>query len=79
MEITEILGTDGLNESRITINNNFKICQDAINELSGIVRIGETSNTIGDGSTAIVGGTLRLGNVVLTSEQLQQLIDSLQH
>lgn len=77
MEITEILGTDGLNESRITINNNFKICQDAINEIVELVHTGEASNIIGDGNTAIVGNTLRLGDVVLTSEQLQQLIESL--
>ena len=51
---TEILGTDGLNASRITINNNFRILGDAINTLSGAIDISGTDITIG-GNASLVG------------------------
>lgn len=77
MKTTEILGTNGLNESRITINQNFRMCEDAINEINRLVQSGEASSVIGSENTTLMGSTLNLGGVVLTREQLQALIELL--
>lgn len=50
--LTEIKGTDGLGASRITINNNFKALEKAVNDFDASVNIGETRIVIGrDGDT----------------------------
>lgn len=65
--ITQIQGTDGLNASRITINNNFIKLQDGLNRLLDKVDITDTTITIGDSASTIecneinVAGDIRLG------------------
>lgn len=73
--VTEILGTDSMNNSRITINNNFKTLADSIKQLERNLQ--QSFPSITTDSLTISGGTLVLGNVSLTSTQLQALLTSL--
>jgi hypothetical protein len=73
--VTEILGTDSMNNSRITINNNFKTLADSIKQLERNLQ--QSFPSITTDSLTISGGTLVLGNVSLTSAQLQALINQL--
>lgn len=70
--VTEILGTDSMNNSRITINNNFKTLADSIKQLERNLQ--QSFPSITTDSLTISGGTLVLGNVSLTSAQLQALL-----
>lgn len=79
MKTKEILGTDAISDSRVTINQNFKICEQAINDIARLVQPGDASSTIGSNSTSLVGGVLTLGNIVLTKEKLEQLLNLLEN
>ena len=75
--VTEILGTDALNASRITINSNFAICEDAINNLLNIITIGESSSIVGTSTTQFKGSSITLGQQTLDSQKLEQLLNLL--
>lgn len=64
--VTEILGTDSMNNSRVTINNNFKTLAQAVNDLSSVV----TPTEIGTFNTAIKGSSITIGssnNVIINN------------
>ena len=75
--VTEILGTDALNASRITINSNFSVCAGAINSLLNIISISESAASIGNGDTQYTGSSLTLGQYTLDAQTLGQLLESL--
>lgn len=75
--VTEILGTDALNASRITINSNFAICEEAINNLLNIITIGESSSIVGTSTTQFKGSSITLGQQTLDSQKLEQLLNLL--
>lgn len=75
MKTKEILGTDGISDSRITINQNFKICEAAINDIARLVQTGDVSSAIGSETTTLIGGSVRIGNTVLTEDKLKQLLE----
>lgn len=75
--VTEILGTDALNASRITINSNFAICEGAINNLLNIITIGESSSIVGTSTTQFKGSSITLGQQTLDSQKLEQLLNLL--
>lgn len=62
--VTEILGTDSMNNSRVTINNNFKTLATAINTIGRLV----SDSEIGSPTTALKGSELRVGDVVVTAQ-----------
>jgi hypothetical protein len=64
-----------MNNSRITINNNFKTLADSIKQLERNLQ--QSFPSITTDSLTISGGTLVLGNVSLTSAQLQSLINQI--
>lgn len=61
--VTEILGTDGMNNSRVTINNNFRVLAQAINTIGQLV----SADEIGSTTTALKGSTLQIGNITINS------------
>ncbi len=89
INITEIQGTDGLNASRITINNNFRSLKDAIDVISDKFVIDGSTITIGsngydvrsygdmmvEGIVSTSAAGIKIGNTVLTEEQLIRLIE----
>lgn len=75
--VTEILGTDALNASRITINSNFSVCAGAINSLLNIISISESAASIGNGDTQYTGSRLTLGAYTLDATTLGQLLELL--
>lgn len=75
--ITEILGTDALNASRITINSNFHSCEGAINSLLNIINVSESAAIIGNGDTQYTGNALTLGQYTLDAQKLGQLLELL--
>jgi len=62
--VTEILGTDSMNNSRVTINNNFRVLAQAINTIGQLV----SADEIGSTTTALKGNELRVGDVVVTTQ-----------
>lgn len=79
--VTEILGTDSMNNSRVTINNNFKTLASSINSLTQVIN----ANTIGgtginfEGDNAVIRGSvnansINLGSAALNEETLQALL-----
>lgn len=62
--VTEILGTDSMNNSRVTINNNFKTLATAINAIGRLV----SNDEIGSPTTPLRGRELRVGDVVVTTQ-----------
>lgn len=80
--VTEILGTDSMNNSRVTINNNFKTLATAVNTIGRLV----SDDEIGSPTTALKGSSLqtgdvtvnsqgvRIGDYLLTSEHIQKII-----
>lgn len=73
IRITEILGTDNMNNSRITINNNFKTIAETINRLDNQIHTEITMGSV-SAETVTLSNTLKIGNTELTEEQLQQLL-----
>lgn len=66
--VTEILGTDSMNNSRVTINNNFRTLATAINNISNLV----SSNQIGDATTVdFFGKSAVIGGVSISSNAIQ--------
>lgn len=61
--VTEILGTDSMNNSRVTINNNFRVLAQAINTIGQLV----SADEIGSTTTALKGSTLQIGNIAINS------------
>lgn len=87
ISVTEILGTDGLNASRITINNNFRVLKDAINRFGDVVSIEQSSIRIGDGSYPVsvpsamsitndltVGGNVSCQKLVINGNELDEAL-----
>lgn len=71
ISVTEILGTDGLNASRITINNNFRVLKDAINRFGDVVSIEQSSIRIGDGSYPVsVPSAMSISNNLTVSNDV---------
>lgn len=56
--VTEILGTDSMNNSRVTINNNFNALATAVNDLMNVV----TATSVGTTNTALAGSSLTIGS-----------------
>ena len=88
--VTEILGTDSMNNSRITINNNFSALATSVNEILKVVDIESASTTIGgtgvnfNGNNAtfqnnVSATTLTLGNITIDQSQLDALLKNLLH
>lgn len=75
--ITEILGTDALNASRITINSNFQTCEGAINNLLSIINVTEGATNIGNNTTQYIGNSLTLGQYTLDAQKLGELLNRL--
>lgn len=75
--VTEILGTDALNASRITINSNFHVCEGAINSLLNIINVSESASIIGNVNTQYNGNSLTLGQYTLDAQKLGQLLELL--
>ncbi len=85
--ITEILGTDSMNNSRITINNNFATLAASINTLANFIdpanggTVGSTNATFTGSqltvTNATVTGVLKVGNTEIDGATLQALIDNL--
>lgn len=73
IRITEILGTDNMNNSRITINNNFKTIAETINRLDNQIHTEITMGSISAENLTLSNG-LKIGNTELTEDQLQQLL-----
>lgn len=71
--ITEILGTDSLSSSRITINNNFNTLKSEVNRLAKYVN----NSTIGGSVYDVECKTLKIGSTILDEATLIQLINSL--
>ena len=80
--ITEILGTDSMNNSRVTINNNFSTLANTINQM-GLLFDG---NAIGSNSTSefkgvkanignviIENGSIRIGSTTLNGEDFARI------
>ena len=85
--ITEILGTDSMNNSRVTINNNFRTLATAINNISNLVssnQIGEATTVDFYGKSATVGGVvisnnaIQIGNSSLDASALASLLELIQ-
>lgn len=73
IRITEILGTDNMNNSRITINNNFKTIAETINRLDNQIHTEIAMGSISAENLTLSNG-LKIGNTELTEDQLQQLL-----
>lgn len=69
IETKTILGTDAMNQSRITINENFSVCRNAINELSSYFNNG----VIGNESTSMTASDINIasGNVTIGSNGIK--------
>lgn len=85
--VTEILGTDSMNNSRVTINNNFKTLASSINSLTQVINA--NTSTIGgrginfEGDTALIHGSINansinLGSAALDGQTLQALLKLLE-
>ena len=61
--VTQILGTDAMNASRITINENFNTVASAINTLQSLV----STNQIGTPTASIVCSSLNAGQNGITT------------
>lgn len=72
IRVTEVLGTDSMNNSRITINNNFKTLADAINKIDTALHSSIDMGAVS--AESLSAQTLHLGDVSLNAEQLQQLL-----
>lgn len=77
IRITEILGTDNMNNSRITINNNFKTIAETINRLDNQIHTEIAMGSISAENLTLSNG-LKIGNTELTEDQLQQLLTLIQ-
>lgn len=72
IRVTEVLGTDSMNNSRITINNNFKTLADAINKIDTALHSSIDMGTVS--AESLSAQTLRLGDVSLDAEHLRKLL-----
>lgn len=81
--VTEILGTDSMNNSRVTINNNFQTLASSINSLTQVINA--NTSTIGgtginfEGDSALIRGSINansinLGSTALDEHTLQELL-----
>ena len=74
VNVTEIKGTDSMNNSRVTINDNFKTLADAVNDIGGLINDNEIGNQASSefkGAEASIGGvTLREGSIRIGSVAL---------
>lgn len=85
--VTEILGTDSMNNSRVTINNNFKTLAQAIDTLNSVVTPSEIGNvqsvalkgssvTVGSNNEIIINSNgIHMGAGVLDEELLTTIIE----
>ena len=73
IRITEILGTDNMNNSRITINNNFKTIAETINRLDSQIHTEITMGSV-SAETVTLSSALKIGSTELTEDKLQQLL-----
>lgn len=84
--VTEILGTDSMNNSRVTINNNFRTLAESINSIaniisgntigvSGVEFVGDSVNVSGE----VKGNSLKLGNTALDEQTLAALLQLAPH
>lgn len=75
--VTEILGTDSMNNSRVTINNNFNTLATAINNISNLVsttQIGNATTIDLQGKSATIGGvTINNGAVQIGTNGALQI------
>lgn len=78
IRVTEILGTDSMNNSRITINNNFRTLSDTINKLESEIRssieMGDVVASSVTSETLVASDRLEIGGVQLDGETLSALI-----
>lgn len=82
---TEILGTDSMNNSRVTINNNFKSLAETINSIGnyfpGVDQFGTSTMTITassiTASNVIAKNFVRIGNTTLNEQQLIVILNHL--
>lgn len=84
--VTEILGTDSMNNSRVTINNNFRTLAESINSIaniisgntigvSGVEFVGDSVNVSGE----VKGNSLKLGSASLDEQTLAALLQLATH
>lgn len=78
IRVTEILGTDSMNNSRITINNNFRTLSNTINKLESEIRssieMGDVVASSVTSETLVASDRLEIGGVQLDGETLSALI-----
>lgn len=65
--VTEILGTDSMNNSRVTINNNFKTLAQTINQM-GLLFNG---NEIGSKTSEFSGSKATIGGVTIENNSIK--------
>lgn len=86
VNVTEILGTDSMNNSRVTINNNFKNLAKSISSIVNII----SGNTIGVSGVKFIGdsvnvsgevqaNSLKLGDTPLDGQTLADLLQLAPH
>jgi len=87
--VTEILGTDSMNNSRVTINNNFNTLAQTINQMGLLFNGNEIGSQTSEfsGSKATIGGvtiennSIKVGSTVLgvaDFSTLRTMIDNYQ-
>ena len=80
--VTEILGTDSMNNSRVTINNNFKTLAQTINQMGLLFNGNEIGSQTSEfsGSKATIGGvtiennSIKIGSSSLDATSLAALL-----
>lgn len=63
--VTTILGTDSMNNSRVTINNNFKTLADSINNIAEFFPV---ANQFGSNTLTVTASTVNAASAVITND-----------
>jgi hypothetical protein len=66
MAVTEILGTDSLSSSRVTLNNNFLDVQDEIQDLQQLLNPSTNTLSVNDITTGSITINATMGNGIAT-------------
>lgn len=67
VNVTTILGTDSMNNSRVTINNNFELLAQSVNAISDFFN----GNAIGSTNSSFTGASLTAGGVSISGGSIQ--------
>lgn len=82
INVTKIKGTDSMNNSRVTINDNFNTLAEAINTIGDLINgdeIGNQASSNFKGAEASIGGvtlregSIRIGSVALDANDFEAL------